>query len=688
MGLNLFDGSESSSSSDAEEISKIEIDQEFARRYEHNKRREDLHRLKELQKRGFVDGSDLNSDESSESDGYDDLVDSDGKDLEFYDALVKVKKMDPILDSKDSKLFDSENEDERGIEEGKKKKDKKPMYLKDVVAKHLIEEGAEFEEKDSGSKVKSYSDEQEEIRRSFLKAADEAFNGGNDDDDDDGGDLLVEKKKAEEESGSDGEIDKRLDEYFGDDGNLSENEMFLKSFLKNKMWVDREAGQKPTDEEIMEVLEDAEELEKQEKFELECQFRHEEGTGDRVLGHARFLEGSVRKKSNTRKEQRKRKEERQTLAELERKEELKHLKNVKKKEIMEKLEKIRAIAGIGEDGGCVLDVGDLEEDFNPEEYDKKMKEMFSEGYYDAEDPDPGFGSDCDLDDLKKPDFDKEDELLGLPKGWDVCRPGDGFLAVREKILKHKGDENDDEMSDGLKQDEEEERQDGKKKRKRGGFVAVREKILKHREDGNDDEILADPEQEEEGEEEEHRDGKRKRKHEISFQEKVALDKDLEEYYKLDYEDTIGDLKTRFKYMSVPSNRYGLNAAELLMADDKDLNQYVSLKKLAPYRQTEWKVSKLKRYDQKVKKKLLLQGGKANDLKVGRKGKSKHDSRAASSVPESSKQERTHLEESDGEAGDLSRRSKRRRRQAQLKLSQSRLKAYGKISPKPRSQKKH
>ncbi|KAL0928414.1 hypothetical protein M5K25_000295 [Dendrobium thyrsiflorum] len=176
--------------------------------------------------------------------------------------------------------------------------------------------------------------------------------------------------------------------------------------------------------------------------------------------------------------QRKSKEERMVQAEFQRKEELNHLKNLKKKEIQEKLKRIRATAGID--------------------------------YYNTEDVDPGFRSD-EWDDLTKPDFQKEDKLLG----------------------------------------------------------------------------------------------KRKRKQKISLREKVELEKELDEYYKLDYEGNIGDLKTRFTYRFVPAYSYGLQTEEILIANDKDLNQYVSLKKLAPYTENKWKVT----YHQKLKKNIILQGVK-------------------------------------------------------------------------------
>lgn len=43
------------------------------------------------------------------------------------------------------------------------------------------------------------------------------------------------------------------------------------------------------------------------------------------------------------------------------------------------------------------------------------------------------------------------------------------------------------------------------------------------------------------------------------------------------------MPTRFRYTPVAKTSYGLTTAEVLLADEKDLNEYVGLKKLAPYR---------------------------------------------------------------------------------------------------------
>jgi protein KRI1 len=58
---------------------------------------------------------------------------------------------------------------------------------------------------------------------------------------------------------------------------------------------------------------------------------------------------------------------------------------------------------------------------------------------------------------------------------------------------------------------------------------------------------------------------------------------LRDYYKLDHEDEVGGVKTRFRYRQVPPIRDGLSTEEILSLPDRDLNSIIGLRKLAPYR---------------------------------------------------------------------------------------------------------
>jgi protein KRI1 len=86
----------------------------------------------------------------------------------------------------------------------------------------------------------------------------------------------------------------------------------------------------------------------------------------------------------------------------------------------------------------------------------------------------------------------------------------------------------------------------------------------------------------------------------SQQEESAIEKKLkakmeEVLDKMDYEDIVAGMPTRFKYRKVEPNNYGLSTEDILFARDSTLKQYVSLKKMAPYRENgEYRVSGKKR----------------------------------------------------------------------------------------------
>lgn len=62
-----------------------------------------------------------------------------------------------------------------------------------------------------------------------------------------------------------------------------------------------------------------------------------------------------------------------------------------------------------------------------------------------------------------------------------------------------------------------------------------------------------------------------------------VNKLMDEYYNLDYEDIVGGVPMRFNYKKVDPQSFNMTPEDILSMEDKELNRIVSLKYLAPYR---------------------------------------------------------------------------------------------------------
>ncbi|KAG0708658.1 KRI1-like family C-terminal-domain-containing protein [Suillus ampliporus] len=92
--------------------------------------------------------------------------------------------------------------------------------------------------------------------------------------------------------------------------------------------------------------------------------------------------------------------------------------------------------------------------------------------------------------------------------------------------------------------------------------------------------------------------------------KHKLDEYMDEVYGLEFNDMVAGMPTRFKYATTAPQTFALTPAEVLMATDQELNEYVSVKRYAPYRAEKWdhnRGERLKEFREKLKERVGATG---------------------------------------------------------------------------------
>jgi protein KRI1 len=257
---------------------------------------------------------------------------------------------------------------------------------------------------------------------------------------------------------------------------------------------------------------------------------------------------TLRRKDESRKEKRLARLERKAAERQAKEEELRRLKNAKRQEIQRKLQQVKAVLGETQQGHEGIDAEGamdeatilklLEGDFDPQKFEELMKEAYGDNFYAR--PDAQWKNDRDVRGTLQRDEDGE-----LLVGQDT---EDGGLY----------DNIDDKAADDSDHADEDH--------------------------PDDDDWMEDDEDDQEFQEEQG---------ETDLEKKVKS-KLMDELYKLDYEDIVAGQPTRFKYRKVEPNSFGLSAEEILFARDSTLKQFVSLKKIAPYRDEEYCVNSKRR----------------------------------------------------------------------------------------------
>jgi len=586
---------------DQKEEDKIQINKRYAHEFTSRKQKEELRRVRFEQGGGSDDGS---SSSEEEDDGAALLTPQ--LDVNILKTIRAVRTKDKSIYDPQVRFFDDGDVDEGTSDEedsgNKKSKSSKPKRYKDVVREQVLEEmekddDAEDNDEDDDADPTSFSDDnhrmsrlaydtqQQEFRKAFL----DSTKIDSDSDDDDGDDEVLVKRKKGGTKADDDKMQKELLEEIerikatvktDDDnhklvdprGEVEDGETFLLDYFKNRPWMEKadessdEDSYSDEDRKLSAATaatktgggDDADddaslqELEEADDFEAQYNFRFEQavaatatsGAEHSLRAYARTMDTTLRRKDESRAEKRHARKERKAAERQAKEERLKRLKNAKRQELEEKLLQVKSVLGEVEGRGQAVDEAAImklmEGDFDPEKFEELMKETYNDDFYEQED-----------------EVWKNDAAVRESLKLDE----DGNLLVG-------GDDEDGGLYDNLEEDD------------MAGETC---------EEGEEEEEWPDEYEEANYEEEDE-----KHLPEESELERKLKAKVEDELYKLDYEDIVAGMPTRFKYRQVEPNSYGLSTEEILFARDSTLKQFVSLKKMAPYVEQEHFVGSKKR----------------------------------------------------------------------------------------------
>ncbi|CAG9800792.1 unnamed protein product [Chironomus riparius] len=585
--------------SDNEEDLAFGTNKSYAKHYDEFRKKEILSHLKNI------------SDESSSDDdaSTDEELENAAFDKEFFNALSYLKNKDPAKYEEIPTFFKELPTVEETVKNKQQSKSQKPITVADHQRERLIKtEGLMTDDDEETTKKSpedmSYVAEQQKIKNDLKKAL-----SGSEDEADDF--LQVRSKTNDELQQEQTDYRKWLSEQkgpksmkplkdFWTSNELNKDDKFLRDYILNKRYV--ENGEESNFNELVGISDDEAEFEKQTEYEHKYNFRFEEPDNEFIKRFPRKIDDTLRVEDTKRKDKRKERDERKAQEKELKMKHLRELQNIRKREIEEKLMVLKDVSGRDD---LELKEDDLNTDFDPAEHDRRMAALFDNQYYgiDGDDQKPQFP---DLDEeLNIEDWDNFDKSkVPAPEQDDTelhCEDDDFNMDCDYDPQKEKRDKIQQELIDMSK---------GRKRKK---------KVSKLAEIINRDKPAYDPEQ-----------GK-------------SYEQYLDEYYKLDYEDIIGDQPCRFNYVECVPNDFGLTVEEILMASNKELNQWASLKKTMQNRPKNVEMNDVEKYNRwrnnlALKKKIFKSMfGEASDSdeNEGSDSESKEVPAKSDEVPEKS-----------------------------------------------------
>ncbi|RMZ67140.1 ribosome biogenesis Kri1 [Pyrenophora seminiperda CCB06] len=521
----------------------LKVNEEYARRFEHNKKRAELHRLEEKYGKGDApaNGHDDDSEDSEDGVEEDDAAEllDEALDEEVNATLQALRAKDPRIYNKEVKFYREPEEGENGTEEKKKKKEPS-MTLRDYHTKNLLEgkyTTDQVDADDEDAPPRTYAQEQEEARQELVKTLHAA--DGDDDDDDD--DFIVAKEKPAKPQNDRPTIT-------ADDVEKADQdpETFLSNFMASRAWVPTKSARfQPLDEDESDQDDAADEWENS----YNLYFENTAGANEKIMTYARDAVASTTVRQDDKSGRRKAREAARAKREAERREkeqDLARLRKLKVEEMENKVKQIRQIGGLSGRDFKIDDWKDvLEADWSDEQWDAEMQKRFGDAYY-------GEG-----------DAGMEEEQGGK-KGKKPKKPkfDDDDIDIKDLVPDFKEDDDDEDLA-AISSDDEE----------------------------MPDAAAADDASEADDPSAPKKSSKQRKQERAEAKSAARRDRRLIENLvnqNFEYEAALASKPSkkqasRFRYRETSPTSFGLTARDILLADDKALNEFAGLKKLAAFR---------------------------------------------------------------------------------------------------------
>lgn len=501
------------------------------------------------------------SSSSSEDEDEDDegFLASGNLDIEVQNTLEAIRKKDPRVYDGHTKFYtEPTNDGSDSNMSPSRPPSRKPMHLADYHRKNLLEDAGIQKAKisDLDTHVQQQDHLKAAVTQEMHAAASKVMkvNGSgvrNDEDEDDDEDDFLTKKAIEDPNACSARDDQSRHVTFDLDAAEKDPDKFLNDFLSARAWV-------PNIQSRFEAFEsdDEEDERRADAFEeaYNLRFERPETQNDKLVTHARdaVARYTVRKESaNPRQRAREIERSKKMLVERSKAEEKARLRKLKIAELQGKMQQIKDAAGFDEDTTHDEDwshlLNDAWEDSN---WDAFMTKRFGEEYYEGRESSLQKNGSKKHSKIKKPKWKDDIDVNDiLPNFMDDKHPS---------TLPSEGADEDIAQS-------------------RGG---------KGRRNGDSNRGVFD-------------DNSKKRQMRL---ERRQIEQVVDE--NLDIDEKLSKFGKKhaghFRYRETSPLSWGMTASDILMADDRQLNEYAGLKKLAPFRDPEKKRRDKRRLGKKAR----------------------------------------------------------------------------------------